>query len=258
METHDRRVLNLAVCAGTILLQCGAEIARVEDTTKRIASAYGVQNCSLFVMISGLFLTAENGKKQLYAKIQYIPLAGTQLNKVDAVNQLSREISAGELSLDEAEQRMDDIQRMGGKSAAEMLLAYGLGAAAFCRVIGGSWVDCGASFLSGAILYLFILLLSLRAKSTAKLLWNIAGAFIATATGMLLWRMGLGDDYGMVAVGAIMPLLPGVSFVNSIRDFGNGDYISGAVRLIDTALVTLGIALGVGLAFQLVYQGGVI
>ncbi|MGN1015017.1 MAG: threonine/serine exporter family protein [Butyricicoccus sp.] len=258
METHDRRVLNLAVGAGTVLLQCGAEIARVEDTTKRIACAYGVEECSLFVMISGIFMTAISGKDELYAKIRYIPLAGTQLNKVDAVNQLSREISAGNLSLDEAEQRLDDIQNMGGKSNTEMALAYGVGAAAFTRVIGGSWADCGASFLAGVFLYLFIMLLSLRAKHTAKLLWNIVGAFIATAAGMLLWRAGLGDDYGMIAVGAIMPLLPGVSFVNSIRDFGNGDYLSGAVRLIDTALVTLGIALGVGLAFQIVYQGGVI
>ena len=39
--------------------------------------------------------------------------------------------------------------------------------------------------------------------------------------------------------------------MTSIRDLTDGDYIAGTVRLIDTLLVTGGIAMGVGLFYLL-------
>ena len=50
--------------------------------------------------------------------------------------------------------------------------------------------------------------------------------------------------------GAIIPLVPGVAFVNGIRDIGDGDYISGTVRLLDSMLVFLCIAVGVGVVLS--------
>lgn len=42
MEDKDRRALDLAVGAGRLLLESGAEISRVEDTMHRITSYYGI------------------------------------------------------------------------------------------------------------------------------------------------------------------------------------------------------------------------
>uniref|UniRef100_UPI003AB8B584 threonine/serine exporter family protein n=1 Tax=Anaerotignum lactatifermentans TaxID=160404 RepID=UPI003AB8B584 len=58
----------------------------------------------------------------------------------------------------------------------------------------------------------------------------------------------------MIVIGSIVPLLPGVPLTNSIRDFLNGDYLSGTIRMIDAVLVACCIALGVGIvlsAFQM-------
>jgi uncharacterized membrane protein YjjP (DUF1212 family) len=49
-----------------------------------------------------------------------------------------------------------------------------------------------------------------------------------------------------VLIGCLMPLVPGVSFTNAIRDIAAGNYISGLVRLVDAIVVALGIAIGVG------------
>ena len=76
---------------------------------------------------------------------------------------------------------------------------------------------------------------------------NLVGAFLATALSLLFYRLRIGLDYRAITVGAIMPMLPGVSFVTSIRELANGDYIAGTIRLLDTLLVTAGIAMGVGL-----------
>ena len=40
MDNYDKRVLDVAMGAGRILLQCGAEIFRVEETIKRISEKF--------------------------------------------------------------------------------------------------------------------------------------------------------------------------------------------------------------------------
>ena len=70
-----REALDVASLAGDILLASGAEIFRVEETIDRIARAYGVKSSDAFVLSSGIFLTAESGKKQEFARVRHIPLS---------------------------------------------------------------------------------------------------------------------------------------------------------------------------------------
>ena len=44
MENYDKKVLDLAMEAGRILLDAGAEIFRVEETITRIAKSFGIKN----------------------------------------------------------------------------------------------------------------------------------------------------------------------------------------------------------------------
>lgn len=87
--------LNVAALAGDILLASGAEIFRVEETIDRIAHAYGIESCDPFVLSSGFFLTADSNSDQNFAWVRHIPLSATRLDRVTAVNQLSREIEHG-------------------------------------------------------------------------------------------------------------------------------------------------------------------
>ena len=57
MKSYDKKVLDLSMEAGRILLDAGAEIFRVEETIERISRAFGIEKCSPFVMSTGIFLT---------------------------------------------------------------------------------------------------------------------------------------------------------------------------------------------------------
>ena len=127
-----REALDVASLAGDILLASGAEIFRVEETIDRIARAYGVKSSDAFVLSSGIFLTAESGKKQEFARVHHIPLSAARLDKVTAVNQLSREIEAGLHTPKEAKAWLLDIQRMPEKPKMHQVLASGVGSACFC------------------------------------------------------------------------------------------------------------------------------
>ena len=130
MENYDKKVLDLAMEAGRILLDAGAEIFRVEETIQRIAGAYGIEKCSTFVMSTGIFITAENREGQIYASVKHIPIRGAKLHRIAAVNQLSREIVEKKYTLEQARNRLEEIEKMPGKKAFSRMLDSGAGPSA--------------------------------------------------------------------------------------------------------------------------------
>ena len=71
---------------------------------------------------------------------------------------------------------------------------------------------------------------------------------------ILFYHLHLGDHLDQVVIGSIIPLVPGLSFTNSIRDIADGDYISGSVRMLDALLVSICIAVGVGAVFTIYHR----
>lgn len=96
MEDKERELIfEVAGMAGDILLRSGAEISRVDETMRRIACAYELENVSTFVLSNGIFLTSETEGSNHQVRVRHIPLAGARLDRIDAVNELSREIELG-------------------------------------------------------------------------------------------------------------------------------------------------------------------
>lgn len=240
---YTTEVLEVASIAGHILLENGAEISRVEDTMERIASHYGVDSGHFFVLSNGIFTTGSLGK---YANVEFIPIRGIQLSKVVAVNKLSYEIAAGKHSLSEARRRLESIKDAPAKPAWEQIAGSAFGAAGFCAVFGGGFMDCAADFVIGALLYVFCLYVS---GSLSKIVGGICNALVATILCLASYRLGFGDSLSNIIIGAVMPLIPGVPFVNGVRDLANSDYIAGLTRLTDAMLGFICIALGVSISF---------
>lgn len=249
-KQSDEEVLDLALMAGHILLENGAEIYRVEETIDRICGYYGVNSENAFVLSNGIFLTAGSARESFFAKVQHIPVSGTHLNKVAAVNQLSREIVEGRHTIQDAYRILEEIRTMPGKKRWMQTLASGVGSAAFCIFFGGTFGDNLAAFAAGICLYLYVLWLSVPHLS--KIVGNIGGGALVTVVCCLLYLMGVGENLNFMMIGTIMPLVPGVAFTNSIRDVADGDYISGSVRMLDALLVFFCIAIGVGIGFSLI------
>lgn len=249
-KQSDEEVLDLALMAGHILLENGAEIYRVEETIDRICGYYGVNSENAFVLSNGIFLTAGSARESFFAKVQHIPVSGTHLNKVAAVNQLSREIVEGKHTIQDAYRILEKIRTMPGKKRWMQTLASGVGSAAFCIFFGGTFGDSLAAFAAGICLYLYVLWLSVPHLS--KIVGNIGGGALVTVVCCLLYLMGVGENLNFMMIGTIMPLVPGVAFTNSIRDVADGDYISGSVRMLDALLVFFCIAIGVGIGFSLI------
>lgn len=278
---QSRRALELVTRIGEVLLKNGGEIFRVQQTMQLVAKAYGIPGFQVYVLANGLFVSMQEegrtitrpvesgdaaGQEYLFgqehlasqarlaSQVRYVPLSSVHLGRVAAVNNLSREIVAQKYTVEEASQKIEQIDKLPFTSNAVQTLMSGLGAGAFCILFGGSLLDSAAAFLSGLVLWIFVLFLTARGAN--KIMVNILASALVTAMGVLFFHLfSFGDSMDMIVIGSIVPLLPGVPLTNSIRDYLNGDYLSGTIRMIDAVLVACCIALGVGIVlrvFQLV------
>lgn len=248
IESDKQKVMEVAMRAGQLLLSNGAEISRVEETIDRICHHYGIESANSFVLSNGIFTTMGGAREEFFAKVQHIPVSGAHLNKVAAVNQLSREIAEGKHTIEELDQCLDDIENMPGKKEITQYIASGVGGAGFCYLLGGDLMDTLAAFVIGFLLYVYILKCT---KSMSKIVANMIGSAFATSLCLVMYHLGIGHHMSSMIIGAVVPLVPGVAFTNAIRDIANGDYIAGTVRLLDALLVFVSIALGVGVMLSL-------
>ncbi len=242
----EEKVLETASLAGHILLENGAEIARVEETMERIARHYGVESQNFFVLSNGIFTTGQTG----YAKVEFIPFKGSQLERVAAVNQISRDIEAGRYTVEQARERLLAIRASKPKPAWEQILGSAVGSAGFCMIFGGGLLDAAAAFVVGMLLWAFVVFPGAR---MSKPIANIVGSALATLLCIVFERIGFGVSLGNMIVGSLIPLIPGVAFTNGIRDIADEDYIAGATRLLDAIMVFFCIAAGVVVTFMADY-----
>lgn len=258
MGTSTDEVLETAFEAGHILLESGAEIFRVEETMERISRYFGVDEShkDFFILANGLFATGTTDKGH-YARVKQSRVRSARLSRVVAINQLSREIEQGRHTLPDVKRELERIRHIPDPPAVLQILASGFGSAAFCLMFGGNFPEALASFIVGLVLYVFVVFVS--APHMSKISGNLLGGALVTMASVGLWHLGLGSSLSNIIIGGIIPLVPGVAFTNGIRDIADGDYISGAVRLLDALIVFLSIAVGVGFVFT-VYRhitGGV-
>lgn len=250
MESNEKEIIfETAALAGEIMLKSGAEISRVDETMRRIASFYRLENVETFVLSSGIFLTSGDEKGVYRARVRHIPLAGARLDRIAAVNELSREIEQGKHTPAQALKELKKIAVLPGKPILHQILAAGIGSGAFCFLFGGDLLDSLASATAGLVLYAYILCL-LHGR-LSKIASNVSGGALVMALCLLFHGCGFGNHLDLMTVGSLLPLIPGVAFTNSIRDFADEDYIAGSVRLIDTLVVILSIAIGVGIMLSL-------
>lgn len=244
-KVDPRKVVDVALEAGKILLKSGGEIFRVEETIQYICKRYWIENVDIFTLSHAIILSIVDDEGNSYTKVKHVPLSSNNIGIVTEVNDLSRRFSAGMLTIEEAFEQLKYIENMPSVKSGYIVLAAGIGSGCFGYLMGAGVYDSIAAFFIGCILYVWVL--SAKKHTMSKIIINIVGGVIISILGLLIRLMfpGAVQLDGMI-IGAIMPLVPGVGFVNSIRDLQGGDFLSGTVRMIDTLLVFAYIAIGVG------------
>lgn len=240
----ERQIVAVALKAGQILLENGGEIFRVEETVSRICNYYGMKSTSVFVLSNGIFITSGDDKEEYLAKVIQIPVNHANLSRVADVNQLSREITQGQHTIEAAEVRLEEIENQKAKPKWLQILAAGISGSCFSIIFGANVADAMCTFVVGILLYTYLLYIG--KPHLSKIVGHILGGALICFLCLAFYCLGLGHHLEIMIVGGIILMIPGVAFTNAIRDIADGDYISGSVRMLDAVLVFFCIAIGVG------------
>ena len=245
-EDTRLRAMNIVMDAGSTLLENGGEVFRVQQTMQIMAKSLGFADFQVYVVTNGIFASAQG---QGAHEVRYTPSIAVNLAKVEAVNELSRELAGGRLEIPAAEERLAAIRAMPAYRCRTELLAAALGGASFCYLFGGRGAALPAAFLAAGLELL--LTKTLHRWKINRIFSDIASAALCTALVLAAKLLLPGLDVNTAIIGALMVLTPGVALVMGIRDFINADYLSGTIRLISALLTAGSLAFGVGFTYTL-------
>ncbi|WP_294497399.1 threonine/serine exporter family protein [uncultured Gemmiger sp.] len=241
--TGYRRALMLVIDAGSTLLENGGEVFRVQQTMQIMADSLGITDFNVYVLANGIFVSS-HGRTE----IRHVPATAIHLGRVEAVNELSRELAAGRLDLAGAEARLAEIRAVPSRRAAALAAASAAGSACFAYLFGGFLAEAVVALAAGAAESLLVQLC--RKKRISRIFSDILSAAAGTTVALFCRAVLLPElDADTAIIGALMVLTPGVSLTMGVRDIINADYLSGAIRLLDAILVAGCLACGVGLAY---------
>lgn len=252
MESSE--VLESAVLAGKILLESGAETYRVEETIQRIAISLGMDEAEAFVLPTGIMVSVCKDKK-LSSKILRVRNRSTNLDKVDLINALSREIGTKQLSLDEINERLHSIGKMQTYPFLYRLTAAGIGAASFALLFKGDFFDVIASFLVGILIY------TVKCYSDQIGINFFINTMISSFVGVISsLTIGVFITHAdKIIISSLMLLVPGLIITNAIRDSVAQDLGAALSRFLETFLIAIAIALGATIALACFsFMGGIL
>lgn len=240
-------LLNFATEMGFRLQVCGAEIYRVEESVQRILAAYGAPTGEVFAIPNCLIVSVTDPNGRPLTRIRRIGMHGTDIFRMEALNDLCRKICAEVPPLEASAQRLSAIcDNHLTYSFWTRIGAYAMGTSAFALFFGGNWRDalCGGIcgiVIGGSLSFMDRLRTNLFFKTFVS---GCLSALVALA----LVSAGLGVHVDTVIIGALMALVPGIAFTNAMRDIIAGDMVTGISKTTEALLIGVSIALGTAVA----------
>lgn len=250
-------ILTFAVRVGEIMLKSGAETYRVEDTIVRILSSHHFTKVDTFVTPTGITTTIGSDTIPLCTTVCRVKNRSTRLDKIEYINQLSRDYVSGTLDLADAIKQLDEIDHTPAYSKKTIVLTTGIAAASFSLMFGARLLEFIISFFIG----ITVALLQQRLREKEIISYFILflsamfiGAVVAVSS--LIFKDQVNIE--AIVIGGIMPLVPGVAFTNAVRDTIGDELLSGMSRGVEALFIAVAIAAGVGVSMSIgLFLGGI-
>lgn len=248
-----KELLQVTSRIGSMLIEYGAEIYRVEDSINRIAAAYGFSDganrIEVFAIPTSLIITVNEGDDPPLTQTRRITNRGTNLDRVDKLNNLSRFICTEKPDISVISKHLEEISNRRVYSVFVQVLSYAVVGSVFTLFFGGGAVE---ALFSGLIsMLLFSVSSFVNRVKPSVFFQSVICSVVCASLAVIISRLGLTDGFDKVIIGASMNLVPGITLTNCMRDFIAGDFLAGLYTLIEALLVAAGMAIGAASAIAL-------
>ena len=248
--------LEIILKAGKILLGSGAEISRTEDTMNYIARAMNFKDLEAYVSNRGIFATAKKDDNTEITRIYNVPEVDINLSKIESVNALSRRITQKSITIEEVINELEKIDTMPDYLIFWRLVAYTIGASGFSYAIGSSITDSIIAGIIGLILGAYMC--TIKRILNSDVLITILGSILIALFGNLFIHFNIGSNLSVILLGAMIDIVPGVPFVNAIREYSQNNYNTGITLMMGALLTCISMAVGVAVVQSLLFNTQII
>lgn len=234
------------------LHQCGTPAYQLEAHLIKISDTLELGGSFLIspTTITCVFWPKGDRENQEHTYITRVQPGDLDLALLARTDQLVEELCSGKRDLDHALIRLEEITHKPHPYPSWMiLLAFGLASAAFSLLMGTSWVDVGASYVLGIMVYFLVYWAESYPRIQAALepLSAILAAFFVTGIRHIAPSM----NNSLVVLASIIVFIPGLALTVGLSELAARDLISGTARVMDALMVLFKLYFGAVLGFAI-------
>lgn len=243
-----RDVVELALWAGQLLMQSGADSKRVEEVVHRIGTGLGCDWMDIQVS-SNAIIASTVSNNDFRTKVQRVMGFNTNMSIFAGANDLRYRVESGELDRHALREALEELSQLPHYNRWTVVFTVGLACAAFSRLFDGDWPVFFMTFLAAAVA--MFVRQELKRRFFNDFLTVVVTAFIATMIAGLTTLFDLSDEPSIALAASVLLVVPGVPLINSGEDLLQGQFVMGLVRAMFGGLIALCIAVGLSLAIQI-------
>lgn len=238
-------LIDTAALAGTLMLENGAEIYRVEETIDYMLKTSGLKTSEAFVVSTGIMISLDDPSIDALTVIRRVNRGATNLNVVAQVNDISRKFYKRVISLEEAFSQLKHLDKTQYPWWLKDICTIFV-VASFAGMYGGNGYDMLATAIVG--IFLAAWLHAGKKIGLNSLIKDLTASVVISVMASVMVHIGVGMHIDRIIIGAIMVLVPGAAITNAIRDTLHGDYTSGNANILqafaEAAMIALGVYVG--------------
>lgn len=239
-------IIDTVLLAGKIMIENGADMARVDDTLHRIARNAGIESPRIFETTTGIIMSIRDNNS---SQVESIDKRRINLERISRVNAASRAFQDHLITLAEMYNRLVVLD----KETPDFHPILKVIAAAFIGgtlevVYGGHWSDMLLTMVIAAFGYASYVVLNRFFRT--EFASEFVAAVIIGVCGVFVVKSHWGIDMAMIITGGIMPLVPGVLLTNAVRDLLAGHILSGSSRMIEGLITACALGMGIALVLR--------
>lgn len=256
MEININTLLKVIKLSAQIILENGGETYRAEEIIKFICKTYDVKEIESIATPTGFYLTVSINGEDNNTIVKRIRKRTINLKKVNDVNNISRQISSGTITLDEALIQLESIINDETVQYKYSFVYSGISSAFFTVLFGGGLFEFIVALVTG--LLVSIITKKFEDLHSYQFFSSIISSAVIAIIAISITTVAEAGNYNYIIIGGIIPLLPGLAMTNAIRDTIRGDLISGIARATEALLVASSLAAGAGAVIYTAYSLGML
>jgi uncharacterized membrane protein YjjP (DUF1212 family) len=259
-EAEVRRVLDVALRFGQLLLGCQAGTADVASTVVAVTAAYGLPAAQVDITVNSLTVSVPRAVPGAPVTAMYVVESRSQdYTRLQLATDLAQQVVDTTPEPEWVQRQLDTLER------AEHPYPRWVATVAFGVMAGGFSLLFGAGALVAAIATVTTALIDrvghvLNGWQVPILFQQVIAATMATGVTVGLDaanRLPAATAPSLVVASNIVALLSGLATVGSVQDAITGYQLTAVSRMMDIALLSAGILIGVTIALRIGVAAGV-